>query len=150
MPTVPNTWVCEMIRTSLPRFGPNAKRFPNPTQIHIGLQHETNGIDILFGCFGRKINGPGFTWWLSHLPGPSIWLKRTPMNGALIRGRLRGSSEDYSTKLAPWLAHGCVSPGKALRRFDWAQWYGGCPVRSSLQVSHQPQNFSHPLSFLAF
>ena len=37
-------------------------------------------IGVLFGCFGRKIDGfPWFTWWLIHLPGPSISPKRTLM-----------------------------------------------------------------------
>ena len=34
---------------------------------------------VLFGCFGRKIDGDSwFTWWFNHLPGPSISPKRTP------------------------------------------------------------------------
>ena len=36
-------------------------------------------IGVLFGCFARKIDGPGFTWWFKHLPGPSISPKRTPI-----------------------------------------------------------------------
>ena len=36
-------------------------------------------IGVLFGCFGRKIDGDSwFTWWLNH-PWPSICPKRTPM-----------------------------------------------------------------------
>ena len=34
----------------------------------------------LAACFGRKIDGDSwFTWRFSHLPGPSIFPKRTPM-----------------------------------------------------------------------
>ena len=37
-------------------------------------------IGVLFGCFGRKIEGDSwFTWWFNHLPGPFISPKRTPM-----------------------------------------------------------------------
>ena len=37
-------------------------------------------IGVIFGCFGRNIDGDSwFTWWFSHLPGPSIYPKRTPM-----------------------------------------------------------------------
>ena len=35
---------------------------------------------VLFGCFGRTIDGASwFTWWFNHLPGASICPKRTPM-----------------------------------------------------------------------
>ena len=42
---------------------------------------EANGsIGVLFGCFGRKIDGNSWlTWWFHHLPGPSSSPKRTPM-----------------------------------------------------------------------
>ena len=37
-------------------------------------------VGVLFGCFGRKIDGDSwFTWWFNHLPGPSIFSKRAPM-----------------------------------------------------------------------
>ena len=36
-------------------------------------------IDVLFGCFARKIDGPGLPWWFNHLPGPSISPTRTPL-----------------------------------------------------------------------
>ena len=38
-------------------------------------------IGVLFGCFGRNIDGDSwFTWWFNHLPGPFISPKRTPMH----------------------------------------------------------------------
>ena len=36
-------------------------------------------IGVLFGGFGVKIEGDPWFTWLSHLPGPSICPKRTPM-----------------------------------------------------------------------
>ena len=31
-------------------------------------------IGVLFGCFGRKIDGDSwFTWWFNHLPGKPIY-----------------------------------------------------------------------------
>ena len=43
---------------------------------------EVRRIGVLFGCFGRKMDGDSwFTWWFNHLPGPSISPKRTPMVG---------------------------------------------------------------------
>ena len=40
-------------------------------------------IGVLFGCFGRNIDGDSwFAWWFNHLPGPSISPKRTPMEMA--------------------------------------------------------------------
>ena len=37
-------------------------------------------LGVLFGCFARKIDGDSwFTFWLNHLPEPSISPKRTPM-----------------------------------------------------------------------
>ena len=36
-------------------------------------------IGVLFGCFDRQIDEDSwFTWWINHLPGPSISPKRTP------------------------------------------------------------------------
>ena len=44
------------------------------------------GIGVLFGCFGREIDGDSwFTWWFNHLPGPSISAKRTPMHMGVRR-----------------------------------------------------------------
>ena len=40
----------------------------------------TMGTGVLLGCFGRNIDCDSwFTWWLNHLPGPTIYPKRTPM-----------------------------------------------------------------------
>ena len=50
-----------------------------------GLWFRSSAIGVLFGCFGRKIDGDsGFTWWFHHLPGKPIYLpKRTPMSSAV-------------------------------------------------------------------
>ena len=45
---------------------------------------------ILFGCFTQRIDGDSwFTRWFTHLPGPSISPKRTPMamSGWLSEGQ---------------------------------------------------------------
>ena len=44
-------------------------------------------IGVLFGCFGRKIEGDSwFTWWFNHLPGnPSIFQKATYVRRTCLR-----------------------------------------------------------------
>ena len=45
-------------------------------------RRKEGGVGVLFGGFGRKIEGFRFlifTWWFHHLPEPSISPKRTPM-----------------------------------------------------------------------
>ena len=52
---------------------------------HEGSQRPlfSGGVGVLFGCFGRQVDGDSwFTWWFNH-PGPSISPKRIPMSGGV-------------------------------------------------------------------
>ena len=50
------------------------------------------GIGVLFGCFGRKIDGPGLPGVIIYQGNPSISPKRTPM---LRGGKVGGSVEGF-------------------------------------------------------
>ena len=69
-------------------------------------------IGVLFGCFARKIDGPGLPG-VFHLPGPSISPKRTPMPKLFF---LLASLEEIQQHARRCGASPSVAPLKGLAR----------------------------------
>ena len=72
-------------------------------------------IGVLFGCFGRTIDGDSwFTWWFNH-PGPSISPKRTP----IIKSPVLPANGFHMT-LSPGYPPSTRMGTGGTGRFDWS------------------------------